>query len=167
MNLDGRMATVKTPETQGRGASEGKGWSTPEEQRLYEAFSGLKDFADLSARHARTRSAIRSRLIVLGLLSGEGQVILPKPPFRPSKASLTRAVLQIERGFRCDDASHAAAAALYAASPRTAGSRLSVRPRSLWPTSTICRRPRIPGAVGYSRFMRESRYTHCGYCETD
>lgn len=98
------MAMNKIPETQSRGASEGKGWSTPEEQRLYETFIGLEDLADLSIRHARTRGAIRSRLIVLGLLNGEGQVVLPKPPFRPSKASLTRAVLQLERSTVVPDA---------------------------------------------------------------
>ena len=91
------MDTNEMPQMQTRGASKGKDWSTSEEQRLYEAFTKLEDLADLSIRHARTRSAIRSRLIVLGLLDGEGQVVLPKPPLRPSKASLTRTVLQAER----------------------------------------------------------------------
>ncbi|NPD66330.1 hypothetical protein HN018_23420 (plasmid) [Lichenicola cladoniae] len=97
MDLDGKVAVDNLPETQRRGASEGKGWSTPEEQRLHEAFTGLEDLVDLSVRHARTRGAIRSRLILLGLLDAEGQVVLPKPPFRPSKASLTRAVIHAER----------------------------------------------------------------------
>ena len=103
-NPTGMMDTSDMPQAQTRGASEGKGWSTDEEHRLYEAFTRLEDLADLSIRHARTRGAIRSRLIVLGLLDGEGQVVLPKPPFRPSKASLTRTVLQVERSNVASDA---------------------------------------------------------------
>ena len=64
--------------------NEGKAWSVEEERRLHGAFWALRDVRDLSAHHARTSGAIRSRLKRLGLVDEAGAIVRPKPGFCPT-----------------------------------------------------------------------------------
>ncbi|MBV8094561.1 MAG: hypothetical protein JO110_15315 [Acetobacteraceae bacterium] len=80
----------------GRRRREGTAWSVEEEHRLYDGFTGLSDIAKLAVQHARTNGAIRSRLLVLGLIDPAGQVVAPKPAFTPSPMTLRRTVMHTE-----------------------------------------------------------------------
>lgn len=69
----------------------GSAWTIDEERRLYDSFSTRADISVLANSHGRTTGGIRSRLLMLGLLDEDGQLVLPKPLFTPSSNSLRRA----------------------------------------------------------------------------
>lgn len=79
------------PGASGRPPNRGAPWTIDEEQRLYDGFDSATDIAELAARHGRDPGGIRSRLLRLGLVDPDGQAIIPKPPFTPSRMSLRRA----------------------------------------------------------------------------
>lgn len=69
----------------------GSAWTIDEERRLYDSFSTRTDISMLANTHGRTTGGIRGRLVILGLLDEDGQLVLPKPLFTPSSNSLRRA----------------------------------------------------------------------------
>lgn len=79
------------PAPSGAPPNRGAAWTIDEEQRLYDGFDTVADIAELAMRHGRDPGGIRSRLRHLGLLDPDGHVVIPKPPFTPSRMSLHRA----------------------------------------------------------------------------
>ena len=55
-------------------------WTPEEEQRLREAFAAKKPFDAIAAEHGRSRGAITTRLVNLGLITLDDQLRSDRPP---------------------------------------------------------------------------------------
>lgn len=58
----------------------GQKWTPEEEQRLRAAFASNPSIPDLAAAHGRTRGAISSRLVKLGLIEPPAHALFPPTP---------------------------------------------------------------------------------------
>jgi hypothetical protein len=72
---------IDTPSNPALPSRQGKAWSTEEDRRLYDAFVTGPPVDSLASVHERSVGGIRSRLVRLGLLDMDGQVVEPVPPF--------------------------------------------------------------------------------------
>jgi hypothetical protein len=61
----------------------GRAWSADEERLLALRFKSGQSVPELAELHGRTRGGIRSRLMLLGLLVGDGAPAAPALPDRP------------------------------------------------------------------------------------
>jgi hypothetical protein len=88
------IEALQVPEAKPKAAPEpsrpaaGKPWTPEEEQRLREAFASNPSIAEIAAAHGRTRGAISSRLIKLGLIEPPAHSQFPPKPGPAKPASL-------------------------------------------------------------------------------